>query len=129
GLLPAASSQPAAAGTAAARVEPDLRAPLELLAGLPAARALYDVAQNRPLAVVWAPMPGDVSGLYSARRRWIAINVRWKDADPKAIATLLSHELSHARDFFGDKAIWTSDGCFQTEQDAFRTQAQVWEAF
>jgi hypothetical protein len=129
GLLPAASAQPAAAGSASARIEPDLRAPLELLSGVGPAKPLYDLALTRPLAVVWAPMPGDVAGLYSARRRWIAINLRWKDADPKAIATLLSHELSHARDFFGDKAIWTSDGCFQTEQDAFRTQAQVWEAF
>src|SRR5579884_465172 len=129
GLLPPDSVQPAAAGSATARIEPDLRAPLELLAGLPVAKPLYDLAETKPLAVVWAPMPSDVSGLYSARRRWIAINVRWKDADPKAIATLLSHELSHARDFFGDKAIWTSTGCYETEQTAFKTQAQVWAAF
>lgn len=129
GLLPALSVHAVAPDNPAARIQPDLRAPLELLANLPVGKPLYDVSQTRPLAVVWAPMPSDIAGLYSARRRWIAINVRWRDADPRAIATLLSHELSHARDFFGQKPIWTSSGCFETEQIAFRAQAQVWEAF
>jgi hypothetical protein len=129
GLLPAISLSPVRADSAEARIDPELRPRLALLADLPAARPLYETAIRQPIAIVYAPLAPDVGALYSARRRWLAVNVRWHDADPKAVATLLSHELSHARDFAANRPIWTSAGCFETEQVAFKTQAAVWEAF
>jgi hypothetical protein len=128
-LLPPASIAAAEATAVEARVDAELRQRLELLGGLTVGRPLYDTAVRQPLAVVWAPMPPDVGALYSARRRWLAVNTRWYEADPKAVATLLSHELSHVRDFVANRPIWTSAGCFETEQAAFRTQAAIWEAF
>jgi hypothetical protein len=129
GLVPAASAAPAPAGAFEARTDPELRGRLALLADLPAGRPLYDLALQQPIAIVWAPMPPQVGALYSAQRRWLAVNVHWHDADPKGIATLLSHELSHLRDFVANRIAPTRDGCLQTEQTAFRTQASVWEAF
>jgi hypothetical protein len=129
GLVPAASAAPWPAGSFEARTDPDLRARLALLADLPAGRPLYELALHQPIAIVWAPMPADVGALYSAQRRWLAINVRWREADPRGVATLLSHELSHLRDYLANRIPATREGCLQTEQTAFRTQAMVWEGF
>jgi hypothetical protein len=129
GLVPAASATPAPAGAFEARVDSELRGRLALLADLPVARPLYELALQQPIAIVWAPMPPEIGALYSAQRRWLAVNVRWREADPKGIATLLSHELSHLRDFLANRIAPTREGCLQTEQAAFRTQASTWEAF
>src|SRR5205814_1969483 len=110
GLVPPASATPAPAGTFDARTDPELRARLALLADLPAGRPLYDLALQTPIAIVWAPMPPEIGALYSAQRRWLAVNVRWREADPKGIATLLSHELSHLRDFLSNRIAPTRDG-------------------
>ncbi|HEV8635837.1 MAG TPA: hypothetical protein VG370_16555 [Chloroflexota bacterium] len=129
GLLPGQAVLPAAADSARARFDSDLLARLNLLAELPAGQPLHAIAMQAPVAFVWAPLAPEVGGLFSARRRWIAINVRWREADPKAIATVLGHELSHLRDVIERKPLWTQAGCFETEQTAFRAQAAIWEAF
>jgi hypothetical protein len=128
-LVPPASATPAAAGTFEARTDPELRGRLALLAGLPVGRPLYDLALQQPIAIVWAPMPPEIGALYSAQRRWLAVNVRWREADPRGVATLLSHELSHLRDYLANRIAPSREGCLQTEQTAFRTQAAVWAAF
>lgn len=129
GLVPPASAAPAPAGSFEARVDAELRGRLALLAELPIGRPLYDLALQQPIAVIWAPMPADIGALYSSQRRWLAVNVRWHDVDPKGIATLIAHELSHLRDFVSNRLTPTRDGCLQTEQSAFKVQAAVWEAF
>src|SRR5919204_1903891 len=129
GMLPSQAIQPAAPDSTRARVDPELLARLDLLADLPIGQPLHQIALQAPVAFVWAPLDPDVGGLFSARRRWIAINVRWHDADPKAIAAVLAHELPHLRDLVERKPVWTQAGCFETEQNAFRTQAAIWEAF
>jgi hypothetical protein len=129
GMVPAASTTPWAAGSMEARVDPELRVRVGLLADLPVGRPLYDLAVRQPIAIVWAPMPSEIVALYSAQRRWLAVNVRWHDADPKSVAALLSHELSHLRDFLNNRLAPTLESCLQTEQAAFETQAAVWGAF
>jgi hypothetical protein len=129
GLLPGHALQPAAAESARARFDPELLARLSLLAELPPTQPLHGLAMQAPISFVWAPLDPEVGGLFSARRRWVAINVRWYRADPKAVAAVLAHELSHLRDLVERKPLWTQAGCLETEQDAFRTQATVWELF
>jgi hypothetical protein len=82
-----------------------------------------------PVSFVWAPLKPEVGGMFSARRRWIAVNVRWFPADPKTVAAILAHELSHVKDVIDRKPLWTEAGCFETEQQAFRVQGAVWEGF
>jgi len=129
GLLPTHAVQAAAADSARARLDPDLLARLNLLADISPGQPLHQLAMRSPVSFVWAPLDPDVGGLFSARRRWIAINIRWYRADPRAVAAVLGHELSHLRDLVEQKPLWTQNGCFETEQTAFRTQAAIWEAF
>src|SRR5262245_15557348 len=129
GLLPGQAVQAAAADSARARFDPELLSRLNLLADLSPGQPLYQLAMRAPVSFVWAPLDADVGGLFSARRRWVAINVRWYSADPKAVSAVLGHELSHLRDLVDRKPLWTQVGCLETEQDAFRTQAAIWEAF
>ena len=129
GLIPGEAVASSTPNSSLARIDPELRGRLEMLGSLPVGKELLDIALNRPISIVWAPMPGDIGGLYSARRRWIAINIRWRETDPRGVAALLGHELAHVRDFILDKPIWTTDGCFETEQNAFRTQSSIWESF
>lgn len=129
GLLPGHATRSASADSARARFDPDLFARLNLLADLEASKELHALAMQAPVSFVWAPLRPEVGGIFSARRRWIAVNLRWFPADPKTVASILAHELSHVKDVVEQKPLWTSAGCFETEQQAFRVQGSVWEAF
>lgn len=130
GLLPPASTVPLEPGSALARVEPDLRWALDLLASTPAGKPLAELARARALALVWAPMDGKTLGFSSASRGgWVAINLRLRAEDPRIVATVLGHELSHVRDYLSLKPVWSNAGCLESEQTAYRTQAEIWQAF
>jgi hypothetical protein len=129
GLLPGHATRAAPADSARARFDPDLFARLNLLAEIEAGKEFHDLAMRAPVSFVWAPLKPEVGGMFSARRRWIAVNVRWFPADPKTVAAILAHELSHVKDVIDRKPLWTEAGCFETEQQAFRVQGAVWEGF
>jgi hypothetical protein len=129
GLLPPASIRPQSYDAVAGRVDPALRVRLDLLGTAPAGAPLRTLALEQRLAMVWVPLPETVGAFYSPSRRWIAVNTEWRDADPRAVAALLGHELTHAQDAFAGKPIGTAAGCFASEEAAFRAQAAVWETF
>jgi len=61
--------------------------------------------------------------------RSIVVSNRWRDADPKAIATLIAHESKHLADDVPGADIRSREGCFQFEIRAFTEQARVWQEY
>jgi len=129
GLVPRWAMTPWAPSAIEARSDPELRDRLRLLIEVPMAKPLHDLAIQQQLSIVWAPMEPDVEAQLSLGRRWLAVNVGLRGADARAIATVMSHELSHLRDFTLLRIQPTRASCVATELTAFTVQAQVWEAF
>jgi hypothetical protein len=129
GLLPQSALQPLPPNSPGTRVDPDLRGPLELLGTVAPGKPLYDMARGRSLAVVWGPLEGDTLGFSSAGRGWVSVSLRLRGEDPRVIATVLGHELTHVRDYLSLRPIWSNAGCLDSEANAYRTQAEVWQAF
>jgi hypothetical protein len=87
--------------------------------------------------VVFDDLPPTVHAKYSrlglgARRapvRTLAISARWRNADPKALATLIAHEGTHLEDDLEGFDASTKEGCIEFELRAFTEQAIVWQGF
>lgn len=113
----------------AARIDPPLRDALAALRAAPSGQPLVAVSDASPLGIAWAPLPRDVGAMYSARRNWIAVSTRWRGADRRSLATILAHELSHLNDTINQRLVGNEAGCLETEESAFRIQAEVWREF
>jgi hypothetical protein len=64
-----------------------------------------------------------------AALRRIVVSMRWLQADPKAIATLLVHEATHLADDLAGVDPRTPDACYQFEVLAFTKQSIAWQTF
>jgi hypothetical protein len=60
--------------------------------------------------------------------RSIIVSTRWRDSDPKAVATLVAHEAKHLEDDLQGVDPRTPEVCFQFEVRAFTEQALAWQA-
>jgi hypothetical protein len=69
------------------------------------------------------------TGPRGAPKRTIAISTRWRDADPKALATLIVHEGKHLEDDLSGVDVRSREGCIQFEVRAFTEQAITWWEF
>ena len=61
--------------------------------------------------------------------RSIIVNNRLRGVDPKALATVISHEAKHLEDDLAGYDTGSSEACFQFEIRAFSEQAVVWHGF
>jgi hypothetical protein len=109
------------------RADSSLAEPIRLLSTTSAGRPLL---RNAALAGVNArveDMPSRVLGNFDPNTGELVLNSRLSSYPAIDRAPVLAHELQHATDWimFG-VSVDTSRGCFTTEANAFRVEAQVW---
>ncbi|HEU0168270.1 MAG TPA: hypothetical protein VFS62_10870 [Chloroflexota bacterium] len=81
-------------------------------------------------AVILAPIADpNALGFFSPGDNVIRISNRVSNEDVHDLADLISHESSHALDFWTGVDIISEQGCYDTEIKAFRHQADVWSWF
>ncbi len=68
-------------------------------------------------------------GLFSPDDNTIRINTRALNEDTHDVADLIAHESSHALDLWTGVDLASTQGCFDTEFNAFKHQADVWLSF
>jgi hypothetical protein len=75
-----------------------------------------------------APLPPDIYGRYARQPRRALLSTRRLDEDATVLASIIAHELRHARD--GDLLAFglIPDDCVEREAGAFEAQARVWRA-
>ena len=61
--------------------------------------------------------------------RTIVVNNRWRNSDPKALATIIAHEAKHLEDDLAGADVRTPEGCFNFEFRAFTEQALIWQGY
>jgi hypothetical protein len=87
---------------------------------------MQNLAEHRTQVIV-APIndPGAL-GYYSPDENVIRISNTLANQDPHDLADLISHESSHALDFWTGVDITSPQGCYNTEFQAFKHQTDVW---
>lgn len=118
------------------RVEQSLAAAIDALDRADELDALNALAQS-DTEVAFGDLPTSVHAKYTrigmgprrAPARSIVVNNRWRDSDPKALATIIAHEAKHLQDDLAGYDVRTSEGCVQFEVRAFTEQALVWQGF
>ncbi|MBV9121151.1 MAG: hypothetical protein JOZ39_10625 [Chloroflexi bacterium] len=90
---------------------------------------MQNLAQHNT-AVIVAPIsdPGAL-GYFSPQENVIRISNMVVSEDVHDLADLVSHESSHALDFWTGVDINSTQGCYNTEINAFKHQADVWQWF
>jgi hypothetical protein len=88
-------------------------------------RLLQDVAAFPPSVQV-GDLPQDVLGLFRGRPFSVQISSGITGADPASVATVLFHELIHARQQIQRGTTGRAIDCFGDEQEAFDTAASYW---
>jgi hypothetical protein len=96
----------------------------EILPGKPLGPVLGGIAIRTGVPMVTAPLPAEVLGGYNQVEKVIRLNTSILDEDPRAIATVLAHELTHAQQDWEGRSI--QDQCVVLEQEAFANGAVVW---
>src|SRR5262245_51354349 len=108
-------------------VAPRAAAGLRILRRTPEVRYLADTAGDHRVPIRAAQLDRGRFGGYSFQDRTIYLPDRVLDADPRALAATLAHELTHAWEHSQGLAPPSGAGCFEAELRAFRNQAAVWE--
>jgi len=134
GLVPANAQVPQLPGQATPGVNavPALQSAIGLL-------QQYDQAHNtgymknlvdHHVAVLLASLsdPGAL-GYFNPDDNTIRISSGLSNEDMHDLADLISHESSHALDFWTGVDITSTQGCYNTEIKAFRHQSDVWQWF
>jgi hypothetical protein len=90
---------------------------------------MKNLADHRTQVIV-APVndPGAL-GYYSPDENVIRISNTLAGEDAHDLADLISHESSHALDFWSGVDITSPQGCYNTEFQAFKHQTDVWLGF
>src|SRR5262249_31928931 len=66
-------------------------------------------------------------GFFDQRTNSVTIDQRLDDYGAWERAAVLAHELKHAADFADGRIDFrTTDGCYETEENAFHSQSNVW---
>jgi hypothetical protein len=107
-------------------VDPRAAPGLWILRREPEYRYLADTVREHRIAVRVASLDADKFGGYSFADRVIYLPDRVLDADARALAATLAHELTHAWEHSQGLVLPTGAGCFEAELRAFRAQAGVW---
>lgn len=87
---------------------------------------LVDTVSKQGTRVEFATLPPGTFGAFSPAENTIRVSASIRDADRRAIAAVLYHELSHAYDHWSGKLGDSAEDCFDSEFFAFQRQAQYW---
>lgn len=139
GVVPPAAQQPQnpiAAGDSTSpftvQAPPALQPAVNLLLQFDQAhgtRYMKNLADHH-VQVLAAPIPDQGAlGFFSPEDNVIRISNTLLNEDVHDLADLISHESSHALDFWTGVDITSTQGCFNTEFKAFSHQTDVWLSF
>ena len=137
GVVPAAAQQPQGASdgsqpTLTVQVVPALQPAVALLAQYDKARGtnyMQNLADHHVSVIVAPIADAGALGFYSPDENIIRISNSVVSEDVHDLADLISHESSHALDYWTGVDITSTQGCFNTEINAFKHQADVWHSF
>lgn len=138
GVVPPTAQQPQDAVSAATQQSIDVTASPSLQPGV-ALLLQYDQTHgtsymknlaSHHVQVLAAPIsdPGAL-GFFSPDENVIRISNTVVNEDAHDLADLISHESSHALDFWTGVDITSTQGCYNTELQAFKHQSDVWYWF
>jgi endonuclease YncB( thermonuclease family) len=87
------------------------------------------VLRDHGVQVLFAQAPHIVGGYFSPDMNLVAINARFAESDPRAVAAAIVHESVHVRDYYAGEPVRTLEGCFQTEIRAYHAEAEAWLSY
>ncbi|HVA24203.1 MAG TPA: hypothetical protein VMW62_07395 [Chloroflexota bacterium] len=139
GVVPAPAQQPQSAAGAGAppppvavQAPPSLQPAINLLLQYDQAHGsgyMKNLADHH-VQVLAAPISdAGALGFFSPDENVIRISNNLVNEDVHDLADLISHESSHALDFWTGVDITSTQGCYNTEFKAFSHQADVWLSF
>jgi len=137
GVVPAAAQQPQPAASTPTsgfivQAVPALQPAVQLLQQYDQTHntGYMDNLAHHNVSVIVAPI-GDSGalGFFSPEDNVIRISNTVMNEDVHNLADLISHESSHALDFWSGVDITSTQGCYNTEINAFKHQSDVWRWF
>lgn len=129
-LAPGARAQ----GAPAVLVDPALLPAWELLVNLPGPDRRTDgaryrtIAERAGLAIVVEAIPIRADAGFIADERRIIISPAYVDEDPRALAAVLAHELTHVNQWLAGNRDPPPGACYIMEVGAIMAQNAVWVA-
>ncbi len=115
------------------RVDARLVAGLDVLAGVDDGRPLVDTLARANVVVFMAPEPSGIWAHYDTGARIIVVDSTLAGADARTLATLISHEATHARGDYDDlvrqeaRTIGAANACYADELRASIAELRVWQ--
>ncbi|MBI4492040.1 MAG: hypothetical protein HY690_04535 [Chloroflexi bacterium] len=88
-----------------------------------------DIPADGGLQILWSSDLGNRFSVYQYGSRVILVNAAHSEADPRAVAAAIAHELQHAVDDALGWSSWRAVTCVDLESRAFLAQAWVWSSF
>jgi hypothetical protein len=107
---------------------------LEVLGTLEVGRDLLETLARAGITVRLEAEPPGIWAHYDPAARAIVVDRSFAGVDPRTVATILSHEATHARNDAGGavglqaRAAEASSACYADEHDAAITELHVWQA-
>lgn len=138
GVVPAAAQQPVGAtgadqpATLTVQAVPALQPAVTLLAQYDQAHGtnyMDNLAQHHVSLIIAPISDAGALGFFSPDENIIRINNTVSSEDIHDLADLISHESSHALDYWTGVDITSTQGCYNTEISAFKHQSDVWRTF
>jgi hypothetical protein len=74
-------------------------------------------------------LPSNVLGSFRPHDYLITISSRVEREDDRVVATVLAHEITHARQAHDRPGVFSQDECVQREVEAFTAQVKLWDTF
>ncbi|MBI2940787.1 MAG: hypothetical protein HYY04_10155 [Chloroflexi bacterium] len=91
------------------------------------ANGVLDLTSRRGVEIGYQSLPDRIYGTYRPASNTIALATAIRGEDPRAIAAVLYHELSHAYDLWAGQLGPTPEECLNSEYRAFQRQARYWQ--
>jgi len=84
------------------------------------------VVHSLGLTFDFVPLPTIFYGAYQRRAKRVLLNSRLLDEDATVLASVIAHELQHARDYEQIRLGALSPDCTELEVRAFEAQSRTW---
>lgn len=112
------------------RTDPALGGAVAALQTTPVGTDLLRTAADANVSVRVGQVAPNAWAQYTPRTRIVLLSREISGFSAQGQAAVLAHELQHAADWAQiGSSVGTTQGCFDTEATAFRTQTAVWTAF
>lgn len=130
--LPQGASGPDQQSTLTVQAVPALQPAISLLAQYDQSHGtsyMQNLADHHVSVIVAPISDAGALGFFSPDENIIRISNTVVNEDNHDLADLVSHESSHALDYWTGVDITSTQGCYNTEINAFKHQSDVWKSF